>query len=105
MSKAHISKSDDKAMGRAGPSSPLPAGISIRNGPVIEDKMDVDEPTTNGNSKRKARNSTSKTVNYNDGSEESDNVPLVCSRFYSLVLTYGFRSNTDILLGKASKDV
>lgn len=57
-----------------------PAGVSIRNGPVIEDRMDVDGPTTNGNAKRKSRNSTSKTVNYKvDGSEgESDDaVPLV----------------------------
>jgi hypothetical protein len=42
--------------------------------------MDVDEPTANGNAKRKARISTGKAVNYNvDGSESSDDaVPLVC---------------------------
>jgi hypothetical protein len=42
--------------------------------------MDVDEPTTNGNAKRKARISTGKAVKYNvDGSESSDDaVPLVC---------------------------
>lgn len=57
-----------------------PAGISIRNGPV-EDKMDVDEPATNGTAKRKSRGSTSKAVNYNQqGSEsEDDDVPLVCN--------------------------
>ena len=58
-----------------------PAGVSIRNGPVTEDKMDVDGPSTNGNAKRKSRNSTSKTVNYKvDGSEDGsdeDAVPLV----------------------------
>lgn len=57
-----------------------PAGISIRNGPVV-DKMDVDEPATNGTAKRKSRGSTSKAVNYNlQGSEsEDDDVPLVCT--------------------------
>jgi DNA topoisomerase-1 len=57
-----------------------PAGVSIRNGPVTEDSMDVDEPVTNGNAKRKARNSTSKPVNYNMGGSDSsdEDVPLVC---------------------------
>jgi DNA topoisomerase-1 len=54
-----------------------PPGVSIRNGPVVEEKMDVDEPVTNGNAKRKARVSTGKPVNYNDDSDESDAVPLV----------------------------
>ncbi len=72
-------------MDQAGPSSSAPAGVSIRNGPVIEDKMNIDEPATNGNAKRKARNSTSKAVNYNDGSDrESDNVPLVRNFLFSL---------------------
>jgi len=54
-----------------------PAGVSVRNGPVIEDKMDVDGPATNGTTKRKARASTGKPVKYDDNSSESD-VPLVC---------------------------
>jgi len=55
-----------------------PAGVSVRNGPVQDDNMDVDAPTMNGNAKRKARDSVGKTVNYNmDSSEESDEVPLV----------------------------
>jgi DNA topoisomerase-1 len=56
-----------------------PAGVSIRNGPVIEDEMDVDT-ATNGASKRKSRGSTSKPVNYNDprSDSEEDTVPLVC---------------------------
>ena len=54
-----------------------PAGVSIRNGPVLED-MDVDGPTTNGNSKRKSRSSLSKPVKYKDESEDdSDAAPLV----------------------------
>lgn len=58
-----------------------PAGVSIRNGPVLEDKMEVDGPTTNGNAKRKGRASIGKAVNYNvDGTEsEEDAVPLVCT--------------------------
>jgi len=58
-----------------------PAGVSIRNGPVIEDTMDVNENLTNGNAKRKSRNSTSKAVNYNDDGSDSDAKPLVCQNF------------------------
>ena len=68
-------------MDKAGAKSAYaPAGVSIRNGPVLEDKMDVDEPSTNGNAKRKARTSTSKLVNYNMETSEvdSDDAPLVC---------------------------
>ncbi|KAL2064779.1 hypothetical protein VTL71DRAFT_3918 [Oculimacula yallundae] len=78
LSRAHISKSEDKAMDKAIPSTTAPAGVSVRNGPVVEDKMDVDGPTTNGHSKRKSRASISKPV-YNDGTENSsdeDSVPL-----------------------------
>lgn len=64
---------------------PLPAGVSIRNGPVIEDEMDIDAPATNGNAKRKARSSISKAVTYKDDSEEdSDAVPLVSSHWFPL---------------------
>jgi DNA topoisomerase-1 len=56
-----------------------PAGVSIRNGPIIEDEMDVDT-AANGTSKRKSRGSTSKPVNYNVQGSDSDEdaVPLVC---------------------------
>ena len=53
-----------------------PAGISIRNGPV--DKMDLDEPTANGTSKRKARGSMGNGHSYKEMSEEEDDKPLVC---------------------------
>jgi DNA topoisomerase-1 len=67
----------DKAGGK---SHYAPVGVSIRNGPVLDDKMDVDEPLTNGAAKRKARTSAGKTVNYNvDGTDsDEDSVPLVC---------------------------
>jgi DNA topoisomerase I len=56
-----------------------PEGVSVRNGPILGDKMDVDGPSTNGAAKRKARVSTGKPVNYTvDESESSDDaVPLV----------------------------
>ncbi|KAF8863437.1 putative DNA topoisomerase 1 [Acephala macrosclerotiorum] len=77
VSEAHISKATDKKMDEvSGSASNLPAGISIRNGPVIDDEMDVDEPTTNGHAKRKSRANTSKAVKYNDDSDESDDEPL-----------------------------
>lgn len=68
-------------MDKAGAKSDYaPAGVSIRNGPVMEDPMVLDEPLTNGNAKRKARKSMSKAVNYkDDGSDDdSDDAPLVC---------------------------
>jgi DNA topoisomerase-1 len=65
----------DKASAKA---HNAPAGISIRNGPVLDDKMDVDEPATNGTAKRKARTSTSKPVNYHDEESEEDLKPSVC---------------------------
>jgi DNA topoisomerase-1 len=73
----------DKAMDKAGAKANVPVGISVRNGPVPDDEMDVDEPLTNGNAKRKSRGSTSKAVNYNvdgtDGESDDDAVPLVCA--------------------------
>jgi len=62
-------------MDQAGPSTSAPAGVSIRNGPVLESKMDIDEPATNG--KRKARSSISKPV-YKDEEDSEDDAPLVC---------------------------
>ncbi len=73
-------------MDKAGAKSDLgrtAVGVSIRNGPVLDEKMDIDEPATNGISKRKARSSTSKAVNYSmDTSDgDSDDAPLVCPDF------------------------
>ncbi|KAG9248889.1 hypothetical protein BJ878DRAFT_486444 [Calycina marina] len=79
VSQAHISKAVDNAMDKAfSNASVAPAGVSVRNGPVIEDKMDIDEAATNGNTKRKARASISKIVNYggNDESDSGSEVPL-----------------------------
>lgn len=53
-----------------------PAGISIRNGPVEE--MDLDGPTTNGNSKRKVRGSMGNGQSYKEVSDEDEDKPLVC---------------------------
>jgi len=59
-------------------SSIAPPGVSIRNGPVLDGNMDVDELSTNGNAKRKARRSLNSAVKYKDDSEDSDDaVPLV----------------------------
>jgi DNA topoisomerase I len=53
-------------------------GISIRNGPVGDDLMDIDQP--NGTAKRKARSSISNNVSYKDQSDSDDEIPLVCYR-------------------------
>ena len=72
-----ISKSVDKAMDNANQAAKnAPAGISIRNGPV--DEMNLDEPTANGTSKRKARGSMGNGHSYKEMSEEEDDKPSVC---------------------------
>jgi len=79
VSQAHISKDVDRAMDRADAKfDHVPSGVAVRNGPVVEDKMEVDEPATNGNAKRKARTSTSKAPKYADTESDEDSVPLVC---------------------------
>ncbi|CAF9921993.1 MAG: DNA topoisomerase 1 [Heterodermia speciosa] len=70
-----IPKSVDRAMDKANKAANnAPAGISIRNGPV--DEMDLDEPTANGTSKRKARGSMGNGHSYKEMSEEEDEKPL-----------------------------
>lgn len=82
VSEAHISKTVDRALDKAGAKAHYaPAGVSVRNGPILGDEMEIDQPATNGATKRKARTSTGKAVNYNvdesdDGSDD-DAVPLV----------------------------
>lgn len=80
VSQARISKDVDRAMDKADAKyDHVPSGIAVRNGVVEDDKMDIDEPATNGHTKRKARNSTSKPVNYMADSEsDEDDAPLVC---------------------------
>lgn len=53
-------------------------GISVRNGPVQDDMMEVDTPLTNGHAKRKSRGSASK-PKYKDDTDASDDddAPLV----------------------------
>lgn len=76
VSSPKISKATDRAMDKAASKArPLPA-ISIRNGPVTEDAMDIDS-TPNGASKRKSRSSLPQSVNYKDDSDSEDGAPLV----------------------------
>lgn len=58
---------------------PSAAGISIRNGPVQDDSMDIDTP--NGTAKRKARNSVGNNTSYKDESDSDDAAPLVRGRY------------------------
>jgi DNA topoisomerase-1 len=55
-----------------------PPGVSVRHGPVITEKMDVDEPVTNG--KRKSRGSAVHIKSYkeNDSDDEEDVIKPVC---------------------------
>ncbi|KAK7744143.1 DNA topoisomerase 1 [Cytospora paraplurivora] len=75
VSASRITKSDDEAMDGSTPSAqPDAPGISIRNGPVDGDPMDIDQP--NGIAKRKSRSSISKNVSYKDESDSDDGAPL-----------------------------
>lgn len=113
VSEAHISHAVDSAMDKAVAKSKIaPPGVSIRNGPIVDDAMEVDEPATNGNSKRKARSSLSKVVKYKDDSEDSDDaVPLVRSHFLvmrnaecDLVFFSCFAHLLTLLLGQTPED-
>ncbi|KAF1989666.1 DNA topoisomerase 1 [Aulographum hederae CBS 113979] len=83
-SDERIPTSVDQAMDKETPSNGrLHPGISVRMGPVDDDKMDVDGPvkdteangTTNG--KRKARNSVTNGKSYKEASSsEDDDIPL-----------------------------
>jgi DNA topoisomerase-1 len=77
VSKERITPDVDKAMDKELPSNGHVApGISIRMGPV--DDMEIDPPATNGNAKRKARTSITKSKTYKDASGSEDDVkPLV----------------------------
>jgi DNA topoisomerase-1 len=52
------------------------AGLSVRNGPLEDTSMDIDEPATNGTTKRKSRNSITK-VNYKDDESSDEGAPMV----------------------------
>lgn len=92
------------------PSAPG-AGVSIRNGPILEDHMDFDTPTANGNTKRKARSSNSKPVNYAAAanSDSDDEIPLVRAQLIQYtILSYLLKrmccdSLSSLLLGYLSK--
>lgn len=65
----------DKSISKTQPSSTT--GISIRNGPIENDAMDID--SANGTTKRKARASDGAKINYKDDSDSEDAAPLVCA--------------------------
>jgi hypothetical protein len=72
-----ISRADDREMDKsASKARPAPPGVSIRNGPVVDDRMDVDS-TPNGASKRKSRSSIGQAVKYKEESDSDDGAPLV----------------------------
>ncbi|KAM5351610.1 hypothetical protein ACJ41O_004333 [Fusarium nematophilum] len=72
ISSSKISHAEDMALDRSVPNSASKlAGLSVRNGPIEDTTMDIDEPTTNGATKRKSRTSITK-VNYKDNDSESD---------------------------------
>lgn len=74
VSSSKISRAEDIALDKSMSKPSGMAGLSIRNGPVVNGEMDLDSPSTNG-SKRKSRDSITK-VDYKDESE-SDGEPLV----------------------------
>ncbi|KAF7549391.1 hypothetical protein G7Z17_g6418 [Cylindrodendrum hubeiense] len=75
LSSSKISHAQDKALDRDGPNSNHLAGLSVRNGPVEDDDMDMDAPVLNGANKRKSRTSITK-ISYKDDSDSDDGAPL-----------------------------
>lgn len=62
----------------------LNPGVSVRNGP-IDDDMDVDAPTTNGNGIKRKSSMNGKSYKDATESEDEDDVPLVC-RIYIITI-------------------
>ncbi|KAL4728665.1 DNA topoisomerase 1 [Fusarium chlamydosporum] len=76
LSSVKISRAEDKAMDQSVPKEAAKmAGLSVRNGPLEDTSMDIDEPATNGTAKRKSRNSITK-VNYKDDESSDDGAPM-----------------------------
>lgn len=76
LSASKISPAADRKMDKlASRARPAPPGVSIRNGPVEDDVMDVDS-APNGAPKRKSRSSIGQVVSYKDDSESDDGAPL-----------------------------
>lgn len=82
-SNEQITKEEMKTMDAEIPSNGhVEPGISIRMGPVDNDKMDIDAPETNGNAgaKRKSRGSIPNGKSYKDASSSEEGAkPLVRS--------------------------
>lgn len=84
VSEKRISKSDDEEMDKAqehavAKTGLVPAGVALRQGPVQQDSMDLDDQVgaRNGALKRKSRNSVSKPVYAEDDSDDEEDAPLV----------------------------
>ncbi|KPM40673.1 DNA topoisomerase 1 [Neonectria ditissima] len=75
LSTAKISHAQDRALDRAGPKSDVLGGLSVRNGPVEYEDVEVDAPVQNGASKRKSRTSITK-ISYKDNSDSDEGAPL-----------------------------
>ncbi|KAF5025833.1 hypothetical protein F66182_2055 [Fusarium sp. NRRL 66182] len=77
VSSSKISRAEDAAMEQPVPEDAAKmAGLSVRNGPIQIESMDIDEPATNGAIKRKSRTSITKVVNYKDDESSDDDAPL-----------------------------
>ncbi|TQS38513.1 hypothetical protein Golomagni_00980 [Golovinomyces magnicellulatus] len=83
--------------------SSAPAGVSIRNGPVLENKNTKSaQKTPNGTIKRKSRSSATK-VNYNDSADEdSDEMPLA-KRRKKFNTSYDSSDNTPLASKRTGK--
>ncbi|RBR18385.1 uncharacterized protein FIESC28_06158 [Fusarium coffeatum] len=76
LSASKISRAEDNAVDQPVPKEAAKmAGLSVRNGPLEDTSMDIDEPATNGTSKRKSRNSITQ-VNYKDEESSDDDAPM-----------------------------
>lgn len=96
VSAAKIPKSEDQAMDSS-VSKALPSaatGISIRNGPIDSDPMDIDQ--SNGTTKRKSRASLGKEISYKDDSDSEDAAPLV-RKIYQFCISDHWHMSSPVL--------
>lgn len=82
----------DESISKVRPSATT--GLSIRNGPVEDDHMDIDQP--NGTAKRKARTSIGKEISYKEHSDSDDAAPLVRKSYQSCIFGTCYLSRPSI---------
>ncbi|RGP81574.1 DNA topoisomerase i [Fusarium longipes] len=103
VSAAKISRAEDEAMAQPVPKQAAKmAGLSVRNGPLEDTSMDIDEPASNGTTKRKSRNSITK-VNYKDDESSDEGAPMAKRQKKQTNRVAGFDSDDEPIMKARGK--